>query len=92
MDFGKALGVIKGGGRVARAAWGDGTFLYLVPGSTFAVNRPPLLGIYEAGTVISYRPHIDKRAADGTCAVWRPSADALLADDWAEAPGRKAAG
>ena len=41
------------GARVRRAGWnGKGMFLFLVPGSTFVVNRPPLLGIYPAGTVI----------------------------------------
>lgn len=82
MDFGQALAVIKAGGRATRRAWGGEAFLYLVPGSTFTVNRPPLLGIYPEGTVISYRPHIDIRAADGTCSPWQPSQDALLADDW----------
>lgn len=85
-DFGKALKALKDGGRVTRAAWGDGVFLYLVPGSTFQVNRPPLLGIYPAGTVIGYRPHIDIQAKDGTCSPWQPGQDALLADDWAEVP------
>ena len=35
------------------------------------------------GTVIGYRPHIDIRASDGSCAPWQPAQDALLADDWA---------
>ena len=83
MDFGQALAAIKAGGRATRAGWNDpGVFLYLVPGSTFQVNRPPLLGIYEEGTVINYRPHIDIRAADGSCSPWQPSQDALLAHDW----------
>ncbi len=84
MDFGQALAVVKDGGRVTRAAWGGGSFLYLVPGSSFAVNRPPLLGIYEEGTVINYRPHIDIRAEDGSCSPWQPSQDALMAVDWEE--------
>lgn len=84
MDFGHALAIVKDGGRVTRAAWGRESFLYLVPGSTFAVNRPPLLGIYPAGTVIDYRPHIDIRAADGMCSPWQPSQDSLLAEDWEE--------
>lgn len=88
MDFGQALAIVKDGGRVTRAAWGGKSFLYLVPGSTFEVNRPPLLGIYPEGTVITYRPHIDIRSADGTCSPWQPSQDALMAEDWAEvAPG-----
>ena len=86
MDFGKALSVLKNGGRVTRAAWAGGVFLYLVPGSSFAVNRAPLLGIYPAGEVIRYRPHIDIRMSDGSCSPWQPAQDALLADDWAEVP------
>jgi hypothetical protein len=83
MDFGQALAVVKNGGRVARSAWGDGgAFLYLVPGSTFQVNRPPLLGIYPEGTEIRYQPHIDIQASDGSCAPWQPSQDALMAEDW----------
>lgn len=85
MDFGQALAALKDGGRVTRAGWGGRVFLYLVPGSTFSVNRPPLLGIYPEGTVISYRPHIDIRAADGTCSPWQPSQDSLMASDWQEA-------
>jgi hypothetical protein len=84
MDFGQALAIVKNGGRVTRAAWADEVFLYLVPGSTFRVNRPPLLGIYPEGTEIRYRPHIDIRARDGSCSPWQPSQDALLAGDWAQ--------
>jgi len=84
MDFGAALTVLKAGGRVTRAAWDGGAFLYLVSGSTFQVSRPPLLGIYGEGTQIRYRPHIDIRASDGTCSPWQPSQDALMAEDWAE--------
>lgn len=86
MDFGQALAALKDGARVTRAAWTAGTFLYLVPGSSFAVNRPPLLGIYPAGEVIRYRPHIDIRMTDGTCSPWQPAQDALLAEDWATVP------
>jgi hypothetical protein len=81
VDFGQALGVLKNGGSVTRPSW-NGAFIYLVPGSTFEVNRPPLLGIYKEGALISYLPRIDKHAADGTCSPWRPSTDALLAGDW----------
>lgn len=86
MDFGQALAALKDGGRVTRAAWADGVFLYLVPGSTFQVNRPPLLGIYPAGEVIRYRPHVDIRAKDGTCSPWQPAQDALMAEDWETVP------
>ena len=83
MDFGQALAALKDGGRVTRSGWnGKGMFLYLVPGSAFAVNRPPLLGIYKEGTVINYLPHIDMRTADGSCVPWLASQTDILASDW----------
>ena len=83
MDFRAALSVIKQGGKVARAGWnGKGMFLFLVPGSTFQVNRPPLLGIYPEGTEINYQPHIDMKTADGTVVPWLASQSDLLAEDW----------
>ena len=55
MNFGEALEALKLGKKVTRAGWnGKGMFLFLVPGSTFQVNRPPLLGIYPEGTEINY--------------------------------------
>ena len=57
-------------------------FLFLVPGSTFKVDRAPLLGIYEAGTEISYHSHIDMRTAQGTVVPWVCSQTDMLSDDW----------
>jgi uncharacterized protein DUF2829 len=86
MDFGAALAVLKAGGRVTRAGWnGKGMFLYLVPGSVFTVNRPPLDGIYPPGTEITYRPHIDMKTADGSCVPWLASQSDLLEADWVAA-------
>lgn len=85
MDFGEALRIIKAGGRVARRGWnGRGMFLFLVPGSTFKVNRPPLLGIYPEGTEIRYHAHIDMRTADGQVVPWLCSQTDALAEDWEE--------
>jgi len=83
MTFSHALDALKGGARVARTGWnGKGMFLFLVPGSTFQVNRPPLLGIYPEGTIINYCPHIDMRTADGKIVPWLASQTDLLASDW----------
>lgn len=83
MGFGHALTALKEGHRVARAGWnGKGMFLYLVSGSRFEVNRPPLLGIYPPGAVIDYRPHIDMRDAQGMCVPWLASQTDMLAEDW----------
>jgi hypothetical protein len=81
MDFGHALIALKDGYRVERLGW-NGMFLFLVPGSTFEVNRPPLLGIYPAGTVIEYCPHIDMKTADGKVVPWLASQTDVLANDW----------
>ena len=83
MDFSEALLAIKDGEKVARKGWnGKDMFVFLVPGSTFQVNRPPLLGIYDEGTVINYHAHIDMRAANGQIIPWLASQSDLLEDDW----------
>lgn len=83
MNFGLAIEAMKAGLLVRRKGWnGEGMFCYFVDGSTFEVNRPPLQGIYKDGTVITYRPHIDMRTADGSCVPWLASQSDILADDW----------
>jgi len=83
LSFSVALDQIKQGRRMAREGWnGKDMFIFLVPGSTFVVNRPPLLGIYPEGTEINYHSHIDMRTADGQIVPWVASQTDLLADDW----------
>lgn len=83
MTFGDAVGALKAGCRMARRGWnGKGLFVFLVAGSTFTVNRPPLLGIYPEGTVINYNPHIDIKGVDGSISTWVPSIGDVLAEDW----------
>ena len=83
MNFGKTLEALKSGSKVAREGWnGKGLFVFLVAGSTFTVNRPPLLGIYPEGTVISYNPHLDIKNVDGSISTWVPSINDVLAEDW----------
>ena len=84
-NFSEALAQLKIGKKVARSGWnGKGMFIFLVPGSQFAVNRPPLLGIYPEGTIINYHAHIDMRTADGTIVPWLASQTDILANDWEE--------
>lgn len=88
MNFGQALTLLKNGGRVARHGWnGKGMFLFLVPGSTFKVNRAPLLGIYPEGTEINYHSHIDMKTANGEIVPWVASQSDLLEDDWVQVNG-----
>lgn len=85
-DFQWALSMLKMGNKVARTGWnGKGMFLFLVPGSTFDVNRAPLLGIYPEGTRIQYHSHIDMRTAQGYVVPWLASQTDLLTNDWVEA-------
>lgn len=81
--IGWAVKQMQDGQRVTRAGWnGKDMFLFLVPGSTFKVNRPPLLGIYPEGTEINYHPHVDMKTADGQIVPWLCSQSDLLAIDW----------
>lgn len=83
MNFSEALTALKDGKRVSRAGWnGKGMFIFLVPGSVFKVNRPPLLGIYPEGTEIRYQGHVDMKTADDMVVPWLCSQTDLLADDW----------
>lgn len=83
MNFGRALEELKSGGKVARSGWnGKGMFLFLVPGSTFQVNRHPLLGIYPEGTEIRYHAHVDMKTAQGDVVPWVCSQSDMLEDDW----------
>ena len=87
MTFGSALEALKKGQRVQRAGWnGKGMFLFLVPGSVFKVNRPPLLGIYPEGTEVTYCPHIDMKTADNKVVPWLASQTDVLAEDWSILP------
>lgn len=83
LTFSQALDFIKKGTKVARTGWnGKGMFIFLVPGSTFKVNRPPLLGIYPEGTEIKYHSHVDMKTADGQIVPWLCSQTDMLAEDW----------
>lgn len=83
MSFGHALVQLEGGERVARSGWnGKDMFIFKVQGSTFVVNRPPLLGIYPEGTKINYHAHIDMRTADGQIVPWACTQTDMLTNDW----------
>ena len=85
MDFGDAIRAMKDGKRVARDGWnGKGMFLFLVNGSTFTVNREPLLSIMGEGTQIQYHAHIDMKTAQGYVVPWLASQSDMLSDDWCE--------
>lgn len=82
-SFSQALDSLKAGNKVCRSGWnGKNMFIFLVQGSTFKVNRPPLLGIYPEGTEVKYHAHIDMKTADGQIVPWLCSQTDMLANDW----------
>ena len=83
MNFGDAIAALKAGKKVCRNGWNDkGMFLSLVPGSTFIVNRPPILSTFKIDTKIDYHAHIDMNTAQGHVVLWLASQADMLADDW----------
>lgn len=83
MNFSEALNELKEGKLLARSGWnGKDQFIFLVPGSTFAVNRHPLNEIFEEGTEINYQPHIDIKNQQGQIVPWLASQGDLLSEDW----------
>ncbi len=81
LSFSEALDRVKNGANISRASWDKETFIFLVPGSNFTVNRPPLDEIFREGTKINYSPHIDIYK-DRKVGVWIPTQEDLLADDY----------
>ncbi len=83
LDFADVVRGLKAGERYKRAGWnGEGMFIFLVPGSTFAVNREPLLSMLGAGTEVQYHAHIDMKTAQGYIVPWLASQADMLAEDW----------
>jgi hypothetical protein len=83
MGFSEALSLVKAGQQVTRRGWnGRNMFIFLVDGSRFKVDRPPLLGIYPEGTEVEYHAHIDMKTAQGYIVPWLASQADLLAEDW----------
>jgi hypothetical protein len=84
MQFELALNLIKQGKKLGRRQWKNARFVFLVQGSEFEVNRPPLNQFYPEGTKITYRPHIDMCGSDNSIGTWSPSMVDLMAEDWYE--------
>lgn len=84
LTFSVALVALKAGRRVARSGWnGKGMFLFLVPGSTFAVSEGrPMAAHFEVGRMVDYHAHIDMWTAQGYAVPWLASQADLLDEDW----------
>lgn len=88
-SFVDALALLRKNKLVAREGWPPYMrFLYIVPESQFAVNRPPLLGIYPLNTVVKYVEHIDvcyeTAGNEVVHAPWQYDEFDTMALDWYE--------
>lgn len=81
-SFETALELVKAGHKVARSGWKNAGFIFLVEGSTFAVNRAPLNTVFKKNAKVTYRPHIDMVGTDGRVGTWSPSSVDIFATDW----------
>lgn len=85
MNFGEVIDGLKKGRRYQREGWnGKGMFVFLVPGSTFKVNREPLMSLLGEGAEVEYHAHIDMKTAQGYVVPWLASQADMLAEDWRE--------
>ena len=88
MTFGQAIEALKKGLQVARKGWnGKGMYLCLQAGSLVqaADTRGGMARCIadEGIDEVIVQPHIDMRAADGTCVVgWLASQTDMLSEDW----------
>ena len=88
MNFGQAIEALKQGKKLTRTGWngrrpgGEPMYVFIVNGSTFKVNRPPLNQQFEEGTEIIYKPHLDMVHADNSVGVWQAVTNDILAEDW----------
>lgn len=88
LDFGTVIELLKRGKKLTRSGWngrrrdGSPMYVFMVNGSRFKVSRAPLNTMFEEGTEISYKPHLDMCHADDSIGVWVPVLNDVLAEDW----------
>lgn len=85
MNFGHALEILKGGGRVQRAGWnGKGMWLSLTMPSpeTFMVSGFGIMPQPVATEHLTCLPWIGMRTADAKYVPWLASQTDMLAEDW----------
>jgi hypothetical protein len=82
-DIGYAIKALKTKNRVAREDW-DGDYITLLPGYPDGIEANENIQKAHrvpAGTIMKYKPYIQKFTAQGI-AMWSPSTDDMLAEDW----------
>lgn len=89
LDFGAALGMVRAGGRAARAGWnGKGMWIALSPGFELfgdQVFSEAVAKDINQGTGV-FRPYLIMKTVDGEYVPWVASQTDILAVDWQPAP------
>jgi len=86
MNFGQALEELKSGQQVTRQGWnGKGMFVVYQKGYPAGIpcNKQTALawGLNE-GDLFKCEPYLQIRMANGSHAMWAPSINDVLAEDW----------
>ena len=86
MDFGKALEYVKQGEKIFRLGWnGKGMFVVYQKGYPEGIpsnkQTAEAWGLNE-GDLFKVEPYLQIRTADRTHAMWVPSIQDILAEDW----------
>jgi hypothetical protein len=86
LNFGEALPILRGGGKIAREGW-NGKGMWLVYQKAYPEGIPINANTAQAtglplGTVCRFLPYIMMKTADGAFVPWLASQTDLLADDW----------
>jgi hypothetical protein len=86
MNFGQALEALKNGRRLARSGWnGKGMFVVYQKGYPDGIpcnkNTAEAWGMQE-GELFKVEPYLQIRMVNGSHAMWVPSINDILAEDW----------
>lgn len=83
LNFSHAIHMLHSGRQMYRTTWVDSSFIFLVHGSDFIVNREPLASVLGHGVEVSYHQHIDIWKEGNFVSVWTPTQEDMGASDWA---------
>ena len=87
MNFGQALEAVKLGSKITRAGWnGKGMFVVYQKGYPNGIpcnkQTAEAWGMNE-GELFKCEPYLQIKMANGSHAMWVPSINDVLAEDWA---------
>jgi hypothetical protein len=86
MDFGKALELVKDGEKIFRSGWnGKGMFVVYQKGYPQGIPSNKQTADawgHKEGDLFKVEPYLQIKTAQGSHAMWVPSINDVLANDW----------